>query len=141
MSIDGLADADIADILTTTKRVAVVGASAKQERASYYVPAFLAQKGKTIVAVNPGVAGQSMHSQTAVASLAEAAPLDMVYIFRAADQVGPIVDEAIKLGAKTIWLPLDIVDEAAAERARAAGLRMAMDRCALVEWPRLKLPA
>ena len=141
MSIDGLADADVADILTTTKRVAVVGASARPDRASYYVPAFLLQKGMTIVAVNPGVAGQTMHGQKAVATLAEAAPLDMVYIFRAADQVGPIVDEAIKLGAKTIWLPLDIVDQAAAGRARAAGLRMAMNRCALIEWPRLRLPA
>lgn len=141
MSIDGLADADIADILTTTKRVAVVGASSRPERASYYVAEFLARKGKTVIPINPGLAGQQMHGNATVATLAEAAPLDLVYIFRAADQVGPIVDEAIKLGAKAIWLPLEIVDRAAAERARAAGLRMAMDRCAMIEWPRLRLPA
>ncbi|MDR3522662.1 MAG: CoA-binding protein [Acetobacteraceae bacterium] len=141
MSIDGLADSDILSILRGTQRVAVVGASAKPDRASFYVAAFLAQQGITVIPVNPGLAGQSLHGQAAVASLAEAAPLDMVYIFRAADAAGAVVDEAIALGAKTIWLPLDVINHQAAARGRAAGLQVAMDRCAKVEWMRLGLPA
>jgi uncharacterized protein len=141
MGIDGLTDEDIRDILVTAKRIAVVGASNRPERASYYVAEFLAENGKTVVPINPGIAGQVMHGNATVATLAEAVPLDLVYIFRAADQVGPIVDEAIRLGAKTIWLPLGIVAPEAAQRARAAGLRMAMNRCAMIEWPRLRLPA
>jgi len=141
MSIDGLADTDLRTILGTTRRVAVMGASAKPDRASFYVAAFLAEKGITIIPVNPGLAGQSLHGQAAVATLAEAAPLDMVYIFRAAEAAGVVADEAIALGAQTIWLPLDVINQEAAARGRAAGLQVVMDRCAKVEWARLGLPA
>jgi predicted CoA-binding protein len=105
------------------------------------VAAFLAEKGITIIPVNPGLAGQSLHGQAAVATLAEAAPLDMVYIFRAAEAAGVVADEAIALGAQTIWLPLDVINQEAAARGRAAGLQVVMDRCAKVEWARLGLPA
>ncbi len=131
----------IRDILTTTRRIAVVGASNKPERAGHYVMGFLVTQGFDVMGVNPGLAGQTLHGCPVVASLAEAAPLDMVDVFRASDQAGAVVDEAIRLGAKTIWMQLGVVDEAAAARARAAGLAVVMDRCPLLEWRRLGLPS
>jgi hypothetical protein len=65
----------------------------------------------------------------------------MVDVFRASDQVGPIVDDAIRLGARTVWMQLGVINQDAAERARQAGLRVVMDRCPLQEWGRLGLPA
>jgi predicted CoA-binding protein len=131
---------DIAEILTSTRRIAVVGASNKPERAGNYVFAFLAARGFEVTGVNPGLAGQTLHGRPVVASLDEAGPLDMVDIFRASDQVGPVVDDAIRLGARTVWMQLGVINPEAAERARAAGLRVVMDRCPLEEWGRLALP-
>lgn len=130
----------IADILTDTKRIAVVGASNKPERAGNYVLAFLVARGFEVTGVNPGLAGQTLHGRPVVASLDEAGPLDMVDIFRASDQVGPVVDDAIRLGARTVWMQLGVINPGAAERARAAGLRVVMDHCPLIEWRRLGLP-
>ncbi len=141
MSIDGLQDDDIRRILSETNRIAVVGASNKTDRASYYVPEFLAAHGYQIAAVNPGLAGQTLHGATVLASLAEVGALDMVNIFRASEQAGAVIDEAIRLGAKTVWLPLGVIDEDAARRAREAGLVAVMDRCPKIEWRRLGLPA
>ncbi len=132
--------ADIADILTSTRRIAVVGASNKPERAGNYVLAFLVERGFDVTGVNPGLAGQSLHGRPVVASLDEAGPLDMVDIFRASDQVGPVVDDAIRLGARTVWMQLGVINQEAAKRAEAAGLRVVMDRCPLQEWGRLGLP-
>lgn len=137
MTVDGLDDGDIRSILTRTKRVAVVGASNKPERASYGVMAALLARGYDVTPVNPGLAGQVIHGRTAVASLAEAGALDMVDVFRASDSVGPVVDEAVRLGAKTIWMQLGVVNQAAAEKARAAGLKVVMDRCPKIEFARL----
>lgn len=131
---------EIADILRTTQRIAVVGASARPERAGNYVLGFLAERGFDVVGVNPGLAGQRLHGRPVVATLEEAGPLDMVDIFRAADQAGAVVDEAIRLGARTVWLQLGVIDEAAAARARASGLRVVMDRCPMQEWGRLGRP-
>lgn len=130
----------IADILSTTRRIAVVGASNKPERAGNYVFAFLVARGFEVVGVNPGLAGQTLHGRPVVATLDEAGPLDMVDIFRASDQVGPVVADAIRLGARTIWMQLGVIDPAAAAAARAAGLAVVMDRCPLMEWRRLGLP-
>lgn len=130
---------DIGAILTSTRRIAVVGASNKPERAGNYVLAFLVARGFEVVGVNPALAGQQLHGSPVVGSLAEAVPLDMVDIFRASDQAGPVVDEAIRLGARTIWMQLGVIDQAAADRARAAGLRVVMDRCPLQEWGKLGL--
>ena len=129
----------IGDILASTRRIAVVGASARPERAGNYVFRFLAERGYEVVGVNPGLAGQELHGRPVVATLAEAGPLDMVDIFRASDQAGAVIDEAVRLRARTIWTQLGVVDAAAGARAEAAGLRVVMDRCPLQEWARLGL--
>jgi predicted CoA-binding protein len=130
----------IRDILTTTRRIAVVGASNKPGRAGNYVLAFLVARGFDVVGVNPGIAGQTLHGRPVVATLDDAGPLDMVDVFRASDQVGPVVADAIRLGARTVWLQLGVTNPAAETLARAAGLRVVSDRCPLVEWRRLQLP-
>ncbi|HEY0203140.1 MAG TPA: CoA-binding protein [Acetobacteraceae bacterium] len=139
MTIDGLADTEIADILRTTRRIAMVGASARPDRPSHHVLQMLLDAGWDVTPVNPGLAGQTLLGRPVVATLAEAAPLEMVDIFRAPDQAGAVVDEAIRLGAKTVWMQLGVIDEAAAARAQAAGLRVVMDRCPAIEAPRLGL--
>jgi predicted CoA-binding protein len=139
MSIDGLDDDTITRILTETRRIAVVGASNKPYRPSYGVLRFLVGQGYEVTPVNPGIAGQAIHGRTVVAGLADAAPLDMVDVFRASARVAPVVDEAIRLKAKVIWMQLGVMDEAAADRAREAGLTVVMDRCPAIEIPRLGL--
>ena len=139
MAIDGHDDAAIRDILTRTRRIAVVGASANPARPSFGVMRFLLLHGFEVIPVNPGLAGQQLLQRMAVADLADAGPLDMVDIFRAPEHVGPVVEAAIRLGARTVWMQLGVADEAAAVLARAAGLRVVMDRCPAIEWPRLGL--
>lgn len=131
---------DIRQILTDTRRIAVVGASNKPMRPSYGVTAFLIGRGYEVVPVNPGLAGGSIHGRPVVASLAEAGPLDMVDVFRNSAEAGGVMREAVRLGARTVWLQLGVVDDEAAAEARAAGLRVVMDRCPVIEWPRLRLP-
>jgi len=134
-------NATIRDVLTRYKRVALVGASAKPERPSHGVMGFLLRHGFAVTPINPGIAGQSIHGQTVVASLEESVPLEIVDIFRASDQVGPVVADAIRLGAKVIWMQLGVVNQDAAAAAREAGLTVIMDRCPAIEWPRLGLLA
>jgi len=135
--IDGLSDDDIRGVLASVRRIALVGASAKPERPSNGVMRFLLAQGYDVTPVNPGLAGQTLHGREVVATLDEAAPFDMVDLFRAADQVGPAVDDAIRLGAKVVWMQLGVINEDAARRARAAGLTVVMDRCPAIEIPRL----
>jgi predicted CoA-binding protein len=139
MPIDGMSDAAIADLLRTTRRIAVVGASNRPDRPSNHVTAFLIRHGWDVTPVNPGLAGQTMFGRAVVASLDEAGPLDMVDIFRASDRAGEVVDHAIRLGARSVWLQLGVIDQAAAQRARTAGLVVAMDRCPAIEVPSLRL--
>ena len=134
-------DATIRDLLLTTRRISVVGASDRPGRASFGVSRFLIERGFEVVPVNPAQAGRQINGRTVVASLAEAAPLDLVDVFRRSAEAGEVVDEAVRLGARAVWLQLDVVDEAAAARARAAGLVVVMDRCPSIEWRRLGLPA
>ncbi len=135
-----MTDADIRTLLLNTRRIAVVGASDKPERAGHYIPAFLIEHGYDVALVNPMLAGRQVHGRTVLGSLAEAGPLDLVDVFRRSDQAGQTVDEAIRLGAKAVWLQLGVADDAAAGRARAAGLAFVQDRCPAIEWPRLGLP-
>lgn len=136
-----MTDDEIRDILLTTRRIAVVGASDRPERPSFGVARFLVDRGYAVTPVNPGTAGRSLHGATVVGTLEEAAPLDMVDVFRRSQEAGAVVDQAIRLGARTVWLQLGVIDDAAAERARAAGLRFVQDRCPVIEWRRLGLPA
>lgn len=135
-----MTDAEIRDLLLRTRRIAVVGASDRPSRPSFGVFGFLRDRGYDAVPVNPALAGRPVQGVASVASLAEAAPLDMVDIFRRSAEAGAVVDEAIALGAKTVWMQLGVIDEAAAERARKAGLAVVMDRCPAIEWRRLGLP-
>ena len=130
--MDDLNDAAIADLLTRTRRIALVGASANPSRPSHQVMRFLRARGYAVTPVNPGIAA-------VVADLAQAGSLDMVDIFRASAQAGAVVDDAIRLGARSVWLQLGVIDAAAIARARAAGLSAVMDRCPAIEWHRLGL--
>lgn len=132
-------DADLRKILTTVRTIALVGWSPKPDRPSHRVAAFLKARGYRVIPVNPGQAGQSALGETVVATLAEAGPVDMVDIFRRSEEAGAVVDAAIAAGAGVVWMQLGVIDEAAAARARAAGLQVVMDRCPAIEIPRLGL--
>ena len=136
----GTSDDEIRDILLSTRRIAVVGASDRPSRPSFGVAAFLRDRGYAVTPVNPGIAGRPLHGTAAAGRLEEAAPLDMVDVFRRSSEAGAAVDEAIRLGARSVWLQLGVVDDAAGARARAAGLRFVQDRCPVIEWRRLGLP-
>jgi uncharacterized protein len=133
-------DDDIRAALTGCRRVALVGASNKPERPSHGVMGFLLRHGFEVTPVNPGLAGQTIHGKTVVATLDDAGPLEMVDIFRASEHVAPVVADAMRLGAQVIWMQLGVIDRQAADKARAAGLTVIMDRCPAIEWPRLGLP-
>jgi predicted CoA-binding protein len=137
MRVDGLSDEEIRALLLATQRIALVGASNKPERPSYGVMRFLLGRGFDVVPVNPVLAGQRLQGQLVVASLEAAGPLDMVDLFRNAAEVGPPMAEAIRLGAKSVWMQLGVINEAAAAKARKAGLTVVMDRCPAIEMPRL----
>ncbi|MDE1896908.1 MAG: CoA-binding protein [Rhodospirillales bacterium] len=134
---DQNSDQQLISILTATKRIALVGASNKPDRPSYGVMQFLLRHGYEVVPVNPALAGQEIHGQKVVASLEEAGPFDMLELFRRPTEVLEPVQEAIKLGAKTIWMQLGVVNEQAAREARKAGLAVVMNRCPAIEMPRL----
>ena len=123
----------IRHILTNYRTVAVVGFSDRDRRkAAFYAPAYLKGHGYTILPVNPRLTVGL--NRPAYATLADApGPIDVALIYANSERVGPFVDEAIASGAKSVWLPIGVVDEAAAERARAAGLLVVMDRCMMVE--------
>ncbi|HET9018027.1 MAG TPA: CoA-binding protein, partial [Acetobacteraceae bacterium] len=132
------ADAFLRGILQRTRTIAVVGASANWNRPSTFVMRYLQTKGYRAIPVNPGLAGQTLLGETVYAALRDIPErIDLVDIFRAPEHVGPIVDDAIAIGAKTVWMQLGIRDDAAAARAQAAGLEVVMDRCLKIEFGRL----
>ncbi|WP_417808259.1 CoA-binding protein [Thioclava sp.] len=137
-----MTDADLRDILSETRVIAVVGISNKPERPSHEVAQYLQTKGYRIVPVNPGLAGQTLLGETVYADLG-AIPddlgVDMVDIFRRSETVPEVVDDALAHlpGLRTIWMQLGVVHEGAAEQARAKGIRVVMNRCPKIDYPRV----
>ena len=135
--VDDDGQATITRLLTTTRRWAVVGLSANDRRPAYGVARFLQQSlAIEIVPVHPKA--NTVHGAVGYATLAEVpGPVDVVDIFVRSELAGAVVDEAIALGARAVWLQLGVVDATAAARARAAGLDVVMDACPAIEAPRL----
>ena len=126
-------------LLTTPGRWAVVGLSTNSARAAWGVAAYLKDAlGHEIVPVHPH--GETVHGAPGVTRLADIdGPVDVVDVFVNARLAGAVVDEAVAIGARAVWLQLGVVDDAAAARARAAGLDVVMDACPAIEGPRLGL--
>lgn len=132
------ADSYIRDILRDTKIIAMVGASTNWARPSFFAMKYLQAKGFRVIPVNPGAAGQDLLGEKVYASLKDIPEkIDMVDVFRASEHVGPIADDAIAIGAKVLWLQLGVVNEDAARKAEAAGLKVVMNRCPKIEFGRL----
>lgn len=126
----------IPQILATCRTVAVVGLSPKAHRASFDVSRYMQAHGWRIIPVNPMVAGQTVLGEMVYATLLEAArheKIDLVNVFRNAEDVPPVVTDAIAIGAPALWLQLGIRHDAALERARAAGMLVVQDKCLKVE--------
>lgn len=131
-------DQTIRDVLTQTQRIALVGASDRTERASYGVMKYLLDQGYEVIPVSPKLAGQQLLGQTVYGTLAEIpGKIDMVDVFRNSEAAWGVAQEAIAIGAKTLWLQLGVINEQAAVLARDAGLTVVMDRCPKIEIPRL----
>ena len=135
-------DARISTILTQTKVIALVGWSPNPDRPSHDVARFLKARGYRVIPVNPGQAGVQALGEVVRASLSDISePVDMVDIFRRSEAVGPVVEEALRVlpGLKTVWMQLGVINEPAAEAARAKGVQVVMNHCPAIEIPRLGL--
>jgi len=135
---DNYTDAYLAGILAQVRTIALVGASSNWNRPSYFVMKYLQSKGYRVIPVNPGAAGQELLGEKVHARLEDIGePVDMVDIFRNSEAAGAITDEAIRIGAKVVWMQIQVRNDAAAERAERAGLRVVMNRCPKIEFMRL----
>ena len=131
---------DIADLLRNARTIAMVGASDRPDRPSNGVMRFLQDQGYRVIPVNPNITGEHVHGEYVWRELSQIGePIDIVDIFRRSEAVGPIVDQAIEIGAKAVWMQLGVIDEAAAARAEDAGLKVVMDHCPKIEFARLGL--
>lgn len=131
-------DEDIKALLESVRTIALVGASDRPDRPSYGVMAFLQRHGYRVIPVNPQITGEHVHGEFVFRELNQIGePIDLVDIFRRPQAAGEAVDEAIAAGAKAVWMQLGVINEEAAARAEAAGLKVVMDRCPAIEIPRL----
>ena len=131
---------DIADLLQNARTIAMVGASDNPDRASFGVMKFLQDQGYRVIPVNPRITGEHVHGEYVWRELSQIGePIDIVDIFRKSEAVGPIVDQAIEIGAKAVWMQLGVEDAEAAARAEAAGLKVVMNHCPKIEFARLGL--
>ena len=131
-------DWQIRRILSDVDTVAMVGASTNWNRPSYFAMKYMQDKGYRVIPVNPGAAGKTLLGEEIVASLKDiTVPVDMVDIFQRSDRVPPIVDDAIEIGAKIVWMQLAVRHDEAAKKAEDAGLIVIMDRCPKIEFARL----
>ncbi|MGH6617255.1 CoA-binding protein [Sphingomonas sp.] len=131
-------DEDIKALLEETRTIALIGASDRPNRPSYGVMAMLQGHGYRVIPVNPQITGEHIHGEFVFRELAQLGdPIDLVDIFRNSAAAGEAVDQAIAVGAKAVWMQLGVINEEAAARAEAAGLKVVMDRCPAIEIPRL----
>ncbi|WP_340150130.1 CoA-binding protein [uncultured Sneathiella sp.] len=138
MNHDTYADDYIGGILNDVKTIAVVGASSNPSRPSYYVMKYMKRKGYRCIPVNPGLADQELLGETAYGSLSDIpVTIDMVDCFRASEAIPPIVEEAIAINAKVVWMQLGVRNDEAAATAEAAGIKVVMNRCPKIEYGRL----
>jgi len=135
-------DAEIKALLEETRTIALIGASDRPSRPSYGVMATLQAHGYRVIPVNPQITGEHIHGEFVFRELSQLGdPIDLVDIFRNSAAAGEAVDQAIAVGAKAVWMQLGVVNEAAAARAEAAGLKVVMDRCPAIEITRLGVAA
>ena len=132
-------DAELAKILTSVRTIAVVGMSGDSNRPANQVPAFLKQHGYRVIPVNPTLT-EALGEKAYPELRAVPDPIDAVLVFVRSEAVPGVVEQAIDIGAHTIWMQEGIVNLEAAERARAAGLTVVMDRCMRATWQRLLAP-
>ena len=138
MNHDSYSDAYISDILSRHRSIAMVGASANQSRPSYFAMRYLKEKGFRVIPVNPGQAGKKILGEHVYASLANVEePVDIVDIFRSSEAALGVTKDAIKLGAKVVWMQLGVRNDEAARLAEEAGLKVVMNRCPKIEYGRL----
>ena len=131
---------EIRHVLLDLDTWAVVGCSPDPRRDSHGVARFLMARGKTVIPVNPAeteIFSLPCYPDLASAAAATVGGIDVVDVFRRSDEAGRHVDEAIEIGAEAVWMQLGVIDEEAAERARAAGLTVVMNRCPKIEFPRI----
>ena len=138
MNHDSYPDSYIRDILLNHRVFAVVGASPKTVRPSFFVMKYLSTKGYEVIPVNPGLGGGTIAGRPVFAALAEIdRPVDVVDIFRNSDAALGITEEAIRIGAKVIWMQVGVRNDDAARLAEEAGLKVVMNRCPKIEYGRL----
>ena len=135
-------DEDIAELLTNARTIAMVGASDRPDRPSNGVMRFLQAHGYRVIPVNPQITGEHLQGEFVWRELSQIGePIDIVGIFRRPDAAGEVVDQAIAVGAKAVWMQLGVIDEPAAARAEAAGLKVVMNHCIKIEIMRLHVPS
>ena len=134
-------DEDIRGLLTNARTIAMVGASDRPNRPSHGVMKILQDHGYRVLPVNPQITGEHVHGEFVWRELAQIGlPIDIVDIFRRPEAAGDAVDQAIFVGAKAVWMQIGVINEAAAARAEAAGLKVVMGRCPAIELRRLGVP-